>query len=163
MTPPWLNCFNSISYFSRSCRKAAKRGSSSFSQEQGPSFRLWPQRQHIPLQSSLHKSLESIFRTNTVRTISPKSALSSTKGNTHSSSFSSFASSMISIASVIVFSALSKAETLFVKLATSLDICWDFARSVYISGSSKRRSFSLSSFLNESKSKRVSRFQKDTF
>ena len=79
VTPPWSNCFLQHSfwtYFSRSCFKAANRGSSSFWQLQGPSFRFLPQRWQIPLQSSLHSSLESRLRTKTVRTISSRSALS---------------------------------------------------------------------------------------
>ena len=51
---------------------------------------FFPQRKHKPLQSALHSSLELRFSTNTVRTMSSKSALSPSKGKIFSSSLSSF-------------------------------------------------------------------------
>jgi len=63
-----------IVYFSSSFCSTAMRGSNSFLQSQGPKFKSFPHREQSPLQSSLHSSLLSIFRTTAVVRMSSRSA-----------------------------------------------------------------------------------------
>ena len=65
-----------VYFLSNNCCKAAKRGSGSGLQPQGPRFRFAPHREQSPLQSSLHRSLLSMFSTKVVVTMSSRSAQS---------------------------------------------------------------------------------------
>ena len=72
--------------FSKSFARTARRGSTSFLQEQGPRFRSAPQRGQSPLQSSEHRVFVSMSRIKASRANSPTSTLPSSSRRISSSS-----------------------------------------------------------------------------